>query len=166
MSKITLSDAPTASRVLVPHDSAEPNLLRKIDLTTALQYGTAQGYPPLYSFIREFVQEHLHPNVPYKGGAEVILTVGSTDGFSKALEAFSNIWDEERDWIREREGLLCEEFAYMNAIQSARPRGLNVVPVAIDDEGMLAYGKGGLEDVLSNWDHNKGKRPHLIYTVT
>ena len=54
----------------------------------------------------------------------------------------------------------------MNAIQAARPRGLNIVPVAIDDEGMLADGKGGLEDVLENWDMSKGKRPHLIYTVT
>lgn len=152
--------------MLVPHDSAEPDLLRKIDLTTALQYGTAQGYPPLYSFIREFTQNYLHPNVPYKGGPEVILTCGSTDGFSKALDLFSNIWDEDRDWIREREGLLCEEFAYMNAIQTAKPRGLNVVPVAIDDEGMLAHGKGGLHDVLSSWDKNKGKRPHMLYTVT
>ncbi|EXJ93947.1 hypothetical protein A1O1_02340 [Capronia coronata CBS 617.96] len=162
----TLSDSPAVSRVLVPHDSAEPNLLRKIDLTTALQYGTAQGYPPLYSFIRSFVQTNLHPNVPYKGGPEVILTCGSTDGFAKTLECFSNIWDEERDWIREREGILCEEFAYMNAIQAARPRGLNVVPVAIDDEGMLASGKGGLEEVLASWDKSKGKRPHLMYTVT
>ncbi|EXJ76156.1 uncharacterized protein A1O5_00664 [Cladophialophora psammophila CBS 110553] len=164
--KPSLSDAPTASRVLVPHDSAEPNLLRKIDLTTALQYGTAQGYPPLYSFIRTFAQTNLHPNVPYKDGPEVILTCGSTDGFSKAIECFSNIWDEERDWIREREGILCEEFAYMNAIQAARPRGLNVVPVAIDDEGMMARGKGGLEEVLASWDKNRGKRPHLMYTVT
>ncbi|KAL6251639.1 hypothetical protein RBB50_001849 [Rhinocladiella similis] len=166
MAKTSLSDTPTASRVLVPHDSAEPNVLRKIDLTTALQYGTAQGYPPLYAFIRSFAQNNLHPNVPYKGGVEVILTCGSTDGFSKAIECFSNIWDEERDWIREREGLLCEEFAYMNAIQTAKPRGLNVVPVAIDDEGMVAYGKGGLEEVMGNWDKNKGKRPHLMYTVT
>ncbi|KAJ9616937.1 hypothetical protein H2200_000657 [Cladophialophora chaetospira] len=162
----TSTEAPAASRVLVPHDSAEPNLLRKIDLTTALQYGTAQGYPPLYAFIRAFTQNNLHPNVPYKGGPEVILTCGSTDGFSKAIECLSNIWDEERDWIREREGILCEEFAYMNAIQAARPRGLNVVPVGIDDEGMRAYGKGGLEDVLVKWDKNKGKRPHLMYTVT
>lgn len=65
-----------------------------------------------------------------------------------------------------KEGLLCEEFAYMNAIQTAKPRGLNVVPVAIDDEGMLAHGKGGLHDVLSSWDKNKGKRPHMLYTVT
>ena len=150
----------------MPHDSSEANLLRKIDLTTALQYGTAQGYPPLYYFLRQFTREILHPNVPYKGGPEIILTCGSTDGFSKTLEAFSNVWDEQRDWIREREGLLCEEFAYMNAIQAARPRGLNIVPVAIDDEGMMAHGEGGLAEVLQHWDFRRGKRPHLMYTVT
>ena len=166
LARTKISEAPEASRVIVPHDSSEKNILRKIDLTTALQYGTAQGYPPLYGFIRQFTQTNLHPNVPYKGGPEVILTVGSTDGFAKSLEAFSNIWDEDRDWIRDREAILCEEFAYMNAIQAARPRGLAVVPVKIDDEGMLAEGKGGLADVLEKWDKYKGKRPHLMYTVT
>lgn len=96
----------------------------------------------------------------------MILTVGSTDGFAKSIECFSNVWDEDRDWIRDREAILCEEFAYMNAIQAARPRGLAVIPVKIDDEGMLAEGKGGLADILDNWDKYKGKRPHLIYTVT
>jgi DNA-binding transcriptional MocR family regulator len=99
-------------------------------------------------------------------GPEIILTNGSTDGFGKTIDALSNIWCEERDWIRDREGILCEEFAYMNAIQAVKPRGLNVVPVAIDLEGMLPTGPGGLEDVLENWDFSKGKRPHLMYTVT
>ena len=54
----------------------------------------------------------------------------------------------------------------MNAVQTARPRGLQVVPVKIDVEGMLPSGPGGLEDVLENWDESKGKRPHLMYTVT
>ena len=62
--------------------------------------------------------------------------------------------------------MLCEEFAYMNAIQAARPRGLNVVPVLIDDEGMLAHGPGGLEDVMAGWDKTRGRRPHIMYTVT
>ena len=151
---------------MVPHDSSSTNVLKKIDLATALEYGTAQGYPPLYGFIRQFVLHNLHPNVPYKNGPEIILTCGSTDGFAKCMEAFSNPWDEERDWLREREGLLCEEFAYGNALQAARPRGLNIVPVAIDDEGMCADGPGGLEEVLMSWDKSKGKRPHLMYTVT
>ena len=140
--------------------------MRKIDLTTALQYGQASGYPPLFSFIRQFTRENLHPNVPYRNGPEIQFTVGNTDGFSKAIEALSNVWSEEHDEIREREGILCEEFAYMSAIQTARPRGLQIVPVKMDFEGMLPTGKGGLEDVLANWDHNKGKRPHLMYTVT
>jgi DNA-binding transcriptional MocR family regulator len=161
-----ISEDRSAARILVPHQSSASNILSKIDLTTALQYGTAQGYPPLHSFIREFTREYLHPNIPYKDGAEVILTCGSTDGFAKSMEAFSNPWDVERDWIREREGIVCEEFAYMNAIQAATPRGLNVVPISIDDEGMLAGGQGGLADVLEKWDKNRGKRPHLMYTVT
>lgn len=82
------------------------------------------------------------------------------------MEALSNTWSAERDWIQERPGILVEEFAYMNAVQAARPRGLQVVPVTIDLEGMLPTGPGGLEDVLANWDVTKGLRPHLMYTVT
>lgn len=166
LSKATLSDGIAASRIVVPKTSDNEDILRKIDLKTALQYGTAQGYPPLYSFLRQFTIENLHPNVPYNGGPEIVLTCGNTDGFSKALEALSNTWNEDRDWIGYKEGLLVEEFAYMNAVQAARPRGLNIVPVAIDDEGMKAHGKGGLIEVLDTWDSKRGKRPHLIYTVT
>ncbi|KAF2157540.1 aromatic amino acid aminotransferase 1 [Myriangium duriaei CBS 260.36] len=154
------------SRLVVPHGSQEPNPLRKIDLETALQYGQAQGYPPLYGFLRKMTNENMHPNIPYQGGAEIILSCGNTDGWSKVLQTLTNEWDQERDWARDREGVLCEKFAFMNAIQGIRPRGLNVVPVEIDDEGMLAEGKGGLRDVLKNWDHKRGKRPHLMYTVT
>lgn len=159
-------DTSASVHLTVPHASGLPDPLQKIDLTTALQYGTAQGYPPLYSFLRNFAIQNLHPNIPYEGGADIILTNGSTDGFSKTIEALSNVWSEERDWVREREGILTEEFAYMNAIQACRPRGLNIVPVKMDLEGMLPTGPGGLEDVLENWDESKGKRPHLMYTVT
>lgn len=53
----------------------------------------------------------------------------------------------------------------MNAIQTARPRGLNIASVVVDGQGMLATGKGGLKDVLENWDFRRGRRPHLMYTV-
>ncbi|KAF7187058.1 Aromatic amino acid aminotransferase C56E4.03 [Pseudocercospora fuligena] len=152
--------------IVVPHTSEQPNPIKKIDLSTALQYGQAQGYPPLYYFIREFTQKGLHPNCPYKDGPEVVLTCGNTDGFGKVLTALSNEWSEEKHWIRDREGLLVESFAYMNAVQAAVPRGLHITPVAIDDEGMIAEGPGGLRGVLENWDYKRGKRPHLMYTVT
>lgn len=150
----------------MPHASGVADPLKLIDLKSALQYGTAQGYPSLYYFIRQFTRKNLHPLVPYKGGPEVILTCGSTDGFSKAIQALSNEWAEDHDPIEEKPGLLVEQYCYMNAIQTARPRGLNIAPVAIDDEGMCAKGPGGLEDVLENWDFTRGRRPHLMYTVT
>jgi DNA-binding transcriptional MocR family regulator len=156
---------PHSVRVTVPKEDHTKDLARKIDLTTALQYGTAGGYPPLSNFLRSFARDHLHPNVPYRDGPEVLLTCGSTDGFAKAIEAFTNIWNPDRDWIQQREGVLCEEFAYMNAIQTVAPRGLNVAGVVMDGQGMLASGKGGLQDVLENWDFRLGRRPHLMYTV-
>lgn len=151
---------------MVPHDAKSLDPLKTIDLKSALQYGNAQGYPALYYFIRQFTRENLHPFVPYKDGPEVILTCGSTDGFSKTIQALSNEWSADHDPVSERPALLCEQYAYMNAIQTATPRGLNIAPVAIDSEGMLAKGPGGLQDVLQNWDFARGRRPHLLYTVT
>ncbi|KAL4790292.1 aromatic amino acid aminotransferase [Aspergillus venezuelensis] len=155
----------SSEHIVVPKESqsAQP---KKIDLTTALQYGTAEGLPPLATFIRQFAREHLHPNIPYAGGPDTVLTTGATDGISKAIEAFTDIWNPERDPVYLRQGMLCEEFVYMNTIQTAQPRGLNIVPVAIDTEGMLPYGPGGLNEVLKNWDYRRGRRPHLMYTIT
>jgi DNA-binding transcriptional MocR family regulator len=78
--------------MLVPHDSGIPDPLRMIDLKSALQYGTAQGYPSLYYWIRQFTRNNLHPFVPYKEGPEVILTCGNTDGFAKTVQALSDEW--------------------------------------------------------------------------
>ncbi|KAI9783383.1 MAG: hypothetical protein M1839_003918 [Geoglossum umbratile] len=157
---------PSPARLLVPKFSGTSNRLREIDLKTALQYGTAQGYPPLYTFLRQFARENMHPNIPYENGPEIVLTCGSTDGFNKSIETLCNEWSAERQPLCEREGLLVEEFCYMNAVQCASPRGLHIVPIGMDDEGMRAFGPGGLLDVLSNWDKSKGKQPHLMYTVT
>ncbi|CBY01547.1 hypothetical protein IAQ61_003369 [Plenodomus lingam] len=160
------SKHPPSSRLVVPKNSSVPDPLRMIDLKSALQYGQAQGYPALYACIRQFTRNNLHPVVPYKDGPEIILTCGSTDGLSKTLQALSNEWSAEHDPVEERPALLCEKYCYMNAIQTATPRGFNVAPVEMDDQGMLASGPGGLQDVLENWDTSRGRRPHLMYTVT
>lgn len=150
----------------MPKVSTNEDVLRKIDLKTALQYGNAQGYPPLYAWLRNFTRENMHPNVPYKNGPEIVLTVGNTDGFAKTIESLMNVWREGRDPIEEKQGLLVEEFFYSPPAICVKPMGANVVPVGMDDEGMRATGKGGLEDVLENWDHARGRRPHVMYTVT
>ncbi|KAJ5908451.1 hypothetical protein N7495_001133 [Penicillium taxi] len=154
-----------SDRLFIPMHSDPIDPKQRIDLSTALQYGLADGYPALRSFMRQFVRDHLHPNVPYDGGPEVIMTCGNTDGLSKSIELLTNIWNPDRDWVHQREGVLVEEFTYMNAIQQITPRGLNIVGVAVDGQGMLAFGKGGLADVLENWDFKKGRRPHILYTI-
>ncbi|KAL1882695.1 hypothetical protein VTK73DRAFT_1607 [Phialemonium thermophilum] len=159
------SDPGASSHMDIPKVVSETDPVKKIDLATALQYGTAQGYPPLYSWVRQFTREHLHPNVPYQDGPEVILTCGSTDGFSKTLQLFVDPWTPAHD-VRDRPGLLCESFIYGNILSQSQPLGVQFVPVVADDGGMVATGPGSLEDVLSNWDDAKGRRPHLMYTVT
>ncbi|KAL2862562.1 putative aromatic amino acid aminotransferase [Aspergillus lucknowensis] len=154
-----------SERVIVPKESPSA-IQKKIDITTALQYGTIAGIPPLATFVNQFVREHLHPNVPYAGGPDTVLSVGATDGFSRVVEAFTNTWNPDRDWVHLRQGVICEEFVYMNAIQTFQPRGLNIAPVAMDAEGMLPHGPGGLLDVLQNWDYRNGRRPHVMYTIT
>ncbi|SPQ21076.1 9d477292-7c3a-4d42-a2f0-d007f2380576 [Thermothielavioides terrestris] len=160
------SDPAAATHIAVPKTVNETDPLKKIDLATALQYGLAKGYPPLLSWVRQFTREHLHPDVPYRDGPDVVLTCGSTDGFAKTLNLFVNQWTEGVNSISERPGLLCDTFAYPNAINQALPYGVQIVPVKADAAGMAVEGPGGLEDVLANWDPSKGKRPHLMYTVT
>ncbi|KAL1852849.1 hypothetical protein Daus18300_012013 [Diaporthe australafricana] len=161
------SDPAAASHITVPKalaDGTDP--VKKIDLATALQYGLAQGYPPLYSFLRQFAREQLHPNVPYEGGVDVCLTVGATDGMAKTLELFVDPWSPETGDPRDQPGLLCETFVYGNVLSQAQPKGVQIVPVKADEGGMVATGPGSLDDVLTNWDYAKGRRPHLMYTVT
>ncbi|KAM3474109.1 hypothetical protein MY8738_008058 [Beauveria namnaoensis] len=161
------SDMNAASRrIKVPKTTPQADPLKRIDLSTALQYGTAGGYPPLLSLIRQFTRELLHPTVPYRGGPEVIITCGSTDGFSKAVQLISNSWNPDRDPVSRRPGMLCERYVYNNAIACVEPRGVQIVPVDIDFDGMLTKGPGGLENVLENWNPQQGIRPHFIYTVT
>lgn len=47
----------------------------------------------------------------------------------------------------------------------AENKNVNVVPVAMDGEGMLTHGPGGLSDILEDWDHSRGKRPHVLHTI-
>lgn len=151
--------------MLIPRTSVSERPHRTVDLDTSLQYGSSQGYPPLYAWLKKLVNTVYHPNIPYKGGTDVMINGGSADGLSKVYELLFNYWDEDVNNIRDREGLLIEEFVYGPPIAQLRPRDVNIVPVKMDMEGMLAHGPGGLLDVLENWDPSRGKRPHAVYLI-
>jgi DNA-binding transcriptional MocR family regulator len=154
------------TRITIPKVLDETDPTKRIDLATALQYGQVTGYPPLLSFIKQFTNQVLYPDIPYKGGVDVILNNGSTDGFSKVLQLLVDPWYEGLHPTSERQGMLCETFVFGNIITQAKPLGINIVPVEIDDQGMVAEGPGGLREVLENWDPQNGLLPHFLYTVT
>jgi DNA-binding transcriptional MocR family regulator len=164
LSRLTLSsdDNLAAAHINIPKASTETDPLKRVDLATALQYGQAQGYPALLSWVQQFVA-HMHANVPYKGGPDVILSNGSTDGMNKTLELLIDPWSPETGDIRDRPGILYEPFMYAMIQSQAGPRGVQAVSVGLEGSGLQA---SDLEDVLANWDYNKGRRPHLMYTVT
>ena len=51
--------------------------------------------------------------------------------------------------------ILTEEWTYPSALASAKPYGIDVLPVAMDGQGMRA---DSLRAVLDAWDYGKGKR--------
>ncbi|KPM38666.1 hypothetical protein AK830_g7899 [Neonectria ditissima] len=164
------SDSPgnpgrAASRMRIPRRADGPDSVRKIDLATALQYGGALGYPPLYSWLRMLTNSVYHPNIPYEDGADIIISGGSADGLSKVFELLFNPWDEDLNDVRDRQGLLVEEFVYGPPIAQVKPKNVNIVPVKMDGAGMLAYGNGSLYEILQNWDPSKGSRPHVVYLI-
>ena len=131
-----------------------------VQLQTAMQYGQTGGIPDLQKWLTEFVNETLKPR--YAGGLGCMVSLGSTDGWYKVLQVLSN--ERHDDYPTEwRQGILTEEFTYSLASEAARVRGLNIVPISMDSEGMCPV---KLDEALSNWDFSRGKKPHILYTVS
>ncbi|KZS93370.1 PLP-dependent transferase [Sistotremastrum niveocremeum HHB9708] len=142
------SEKVQTDRITIPKYTANPE---DPNLAVALQYGTATGLVPLQKFIQEFVTKVYQPAY---SDFTTIVHVGNTDGWSRAVMTLCNPGD----------GILTEEWTYPSACAGARPLGMHVVSVKIDDEGMSSE---DLEQILSTWDEEaRGmKRPHVMYTV-
>lgn len=132
------------------------------DLEKGLQYGKATGIEELHKWIREFTYEYIAKPL-YDPGFDTLMTSGSTDAWAKVLQVLSNEWDDLTSDVKNRQGILVEEFTYSCAAEAARVRGLNIVPMTMDEYGMLPH---ALRETLTNWDYSRGKRPHLLYTVS
>jgi DNA-binding transcriptional MocR family regulator len=151
--------------ICISRSPLNPGSIGEVSLDTALQYGSAQGYPPLYMKLKKLVNSVYHPNIPYDGGAEIMINGGSADGLSKVFELLFDHWDRDAHNVQDREGLIVEEFLYAPPIAQIRPRDVNIVPVIMDAEGIVPYGPGSLFDVLEYWNYAHGKRPHVLYVI-
>ena len=148
-----------SAQLTIPRSEKDRPVMDRIDLDTTLQYGRATGLPALPDFLREFTFSYmLQGALGYDDAeADILLTCGNTDGFSKVVGALGSRGDT----------MLVEEFCYTPAVAMAAPFGIGTQPVRMDEGGMAVDGPGGLRDVLENWDAaTQGRRPHFMYTVT
>ncbi|KAK8219762.1 Aromatic/aminoadipate aminotransferase 1 [Zalaria obscura] len=129
------------------HDMA--NDISLFDVSTAFNYGQGSGSAQLLRWIIEHT-EIVH-NPPYQDW-HCTMTIGSTSALDMAFRMFCT----------SGESILAEEYTFSAAVETARPMGLNVVGVGMDGDGLLP---SSLDEILSNWDESKGKKPFILYTV-
>ncbi|EJF62296.1 PLP-dependent transferase [Dichomitus squalens] len=136
------------SPITIPKHPAKPD---DINLTVALQYGTATGLPQLQKFISEFVEKVYQP--AYADWTALVQT-GNTDGWSRCLSLLCN----------PGEAFITEDWTYPSALAGSVPSGKLPVGVPMDDQGMR---HDELRKVLEEWDEaaRGAKRPHVMYTV-
>lgn len=141
--EISVAKQPSASNPRDPLD---------INLSTLLQYSSAEGHPALQAFIREFTEKVYQPAY---ADWQVLVHVGATAG-----------WNQVVNLLMERgDALLVEEWTYPGATGPYVPLDVQQVPIRMDGEGIIP---GELERTLAEWDpasHNGAKRPKLMYTV-
>ncbi|GAA5913791.1 hypothetical protein JCM6882_007700 [Rhodosporidiobolus microsporus] len=124
----------------------------KVQLSSALQYGTAAGLPALHSFIDTFTA---HVYRPATSDWATVINAGSTDAWGKIVTTLCNPGD----------GVLAEEWTYPSALASAWPYGIRPVALPMDGEGMTPE---GMDDLLGNWNEEERggmKRPRVLYTI-
>ncbi|KAK4051762.1 hypothetical protein OIO90_004586 [Microbotryomycetes sp. JL221] len=146
-----LSNRPASRTITIPKFEQEPTP-ESIQLSTALQYGTAAGLPALAKFINEFVDKVFDPGY---GNWEIVINAGSTDAWGKICSLI----------LEPGDGILCEEWTYPSALATAWPNGFRPVALPMDGAGMTPE---GLEHLLANWDksaHDGMRRPRLLYTI-
>ncbi|ETS83597.1 hypothetical protein PFICI_05473 [Pestalotiopsis fici W106-1] len=124
---------------------------KSLDLAISLNYGYSAGSEQLIRFVTEHV-EAIH-NPPYSNW-HCSLTVGST----AALDAAFRMFCQRGDFI------LMEKFSYSGAIEAARPLGIQMAGIDMDDDGLSPT---HLDNLLSEWDtaQRGARKPFLLYTI-
>ncbi|CAG8104924.1 unnamed protein product [Penicillium olsonii] len=121
------------------------------DLEVALNYGQAVGSAQLLRFVTEHT-EIVH-NPPYSDW-QCCLTSGTTYSWDSTLRMLA----QRGDYI------LMEEYTFSSAQETALPLGLNIVPVPMDNQGLIP---DSLDEILSCWDLQArgAAKPHVLYMI-
>jgi 2-aminoadipate transaminase len=110
--------------------------------TTALQYGLTDGYLPLREWIaKRMAAKHMHVGVD-----NMLVTTGS----QQAVDLLTRVYLDKGDVV------LVENPTYLAAIQLFQFRGVQVIPVEADEEGM------DLDDLAKKIAQY---RPKMVYVI-
>ena len=128
----------------------EPELIREIACeaidrygTAVLQYGATDGIPGL----REQTAKYLRESAGVRATAENVLPVqGGTQAFDLLLKALINPGDV----------ILVESPTFLGAIQTMRIYGAKLVPVPMDEDGVIVE---AVEELV------KKHKPKLMYVI-
>jgi aromatic amino acid aminotransferase I len=58
--------------------------------------------------------------------------------------------------------ILTEAYTYSGAIEAAKPLGLRLFGIEMDDVGLSSKAR---DQLLSLWDHSEGSKPRVLYTI-
>ncbi|EIW53725.1 L-tyrosine:2-oxoglutarate aminotransferase [Trametes versicolor FP-101664 SS1] len=116
-------------------------------LNSALAYGHGAGLSDALRIVTEINNKyHTAPHhVP-------TMTLGNADAITKCLRMLATPGDS----------FLADEFTFAPMPMAAEAHGVNWVPVRIDSGGLVPE---ELERILANWNPERGRRPHVLYTT-
>jgi len=117
----------------------------------AQQYMFHSGHPPLLQWTRTIVDACHAPPCP----TQCVATAGAVHALNCAVSCLCDPGDF----------IICEEFAYTHAPECVfTPRGLHMLPVAMDEQGMVP---DALRRVLQTAGVSKvtGRPPRVIYII-
>ncbi|KAJ2006589.1 hypothetical protein GGI04_001832 [Coemansia thaxteri] len=115
-----------------------------------LQYGNGRGVPSYAQFALEHT-ERVHS--PLYDDWDVVVSAGNTDAFVKALMLFCQGGDS----------LIVDEWTYPAIIETVGPMDINLVPVQMDEEGMVP---AALDALYENWrTAESGPAPRMAYMI-
>lgn len=125
------------------------------DMSSCLQYGITAGNTELLNWIAE-LNKRLHDpptmnNPEHPGELQTILSCGAQDAIYKTVTC---LFDEG-------DTVLTEEPVYSSFLNVMAPVGCNIVPLKMDDQGIIPE---NLEETLSHWpkpDDNQPSRGKL-----
>ena len=116
--------------------------------TLLAQYPEQRGLPELRAVAQARFERNHHVRPPLE---DIVITNGAMQGLQLSAQGLG----------RPGEPVVLEEFEYVGTIRVFKQCGLDLVPVAIDDEGMRM---DALESVLER-QASIGRKPAFIYTT-